>query len=278
MGEITEHERLFGLIFSLCVLNQSQEIDIARQYLCDRLHKSERTINYWVQDMVEEGVISVDVKRGRGARCTYKLNAQTFARFLDDKMRNTLHINAQVNAQTVAQFSGLSRTLSNSINVENKFNNKYNNSSFDAERAKSDDEEEKEKFDLFKEDEILKTISEDSKRRFTIWWQKFNCAPEFKNRYKAAMAEFAQMSEQYQAAAIKVISKYGHWSEPNPYYYIQHFAPIFLNGREQYRAYKAGSQLVRVRWNDEQPITTPDIADWFGLEVLDAHFERGFEN
>lgn len=276
MAEITEHERLFGLIFSLCVLNKNTEVDIAVSYIAERIHKTTRTIQLWIADMVEEGIIDVDIKRGRGARNTFKLNTKRFSHFLDDKIRKELQINANENTKALSDISGLPRTPSMDNNGENKFNNKYNKSSFEA--SSPEEEEGKEKVILFKEDEIEGMVSDEVKRRFAKFWQKFSAAEEFKNRYKKTLCEFAALSEQWQEAAIKVVEKYGHWSEPNPYYYIQHFKPLFLDGRAQYQVWKAGGQLVRVRYEGEQPITTPDIARWFGLDILDEHFEKGFEN
>lgn len=276
MSEITEHERLFGLIYSLCVLNKSTEVDISVAYIAERLHKTTRTIQNWIADMVEEGVIFVDVKRGRGVRNVFRLNTKGFSHFIDEKIRKVWEENTQENTKGFSDFSGLPRTPSMDNNVENKFNNKYNNSSFET--SSQEDEDGEKKIDLFKEDEIWKNVSDEVKRRFAIFWQKFSASEEYKNRYKISLVEFNKLSEEWQNAAIKVVEKYGHWSEPNPYFYLQNFAPLFLDGRQQYKVYKAGGQLCRVKYHDEQPITTPDIARWFGLEILDAHFERGFEN
>ena len=274
MGEITEHERLFGLIFSLCVLNESTEIDIARSYLCERLHKSERTINYWVSDLINDGLITQDIKRGRGARCTYKLNAQRFAHFLDDKTRKILLENAQLNAQQDCAIKGLPHTPSMEYNYsKNKFNNNII-SSFDA-SAKG--EEDGQKFELFRDDEEEKKIDEMTRASFHEFWKKFAPEGEMTKRYQKALIEWSHMTETFRSACLAMLDKVGKPQEKNPYFYLQHFAPVFLNDRQQYNAWKQHVQLCRVRYEDQQQICSAWMASIFCLEVLDEHYERIFE-
>lgn len=263
-GEVTEHERLFGIIFSLCVLNKTTRIDIGNAYLSERLKKTERTVQRWIADMIDEGIVSVDVHRGRSARNTYQLNMTRLSYFLDDKTRQVLQENTTGNTTGLSDFN---------INIKNKYNNNII-SSFDASTKGEEDGQE---IVLFKEDEIINSVSPETKQLFNVFWKKFNPIDSQKRKYKLALAEFSQMDEIYQRAAIAFLDKFGKPAEPNPYFYLQHFSPIFLDERQCYEAYKQHVQLCRVRYQDRQPICSAWMAELFKLTVLDDHYEKKFE-
>lgn len=283
IAEITEHERLFALLYTLCLQNGKPDIELGVSYICERLHKSERTIRYWIADMVEEGCITVEVKRGRGARNTFRLNMQLIAGFIDEKTCKVLTENRQANMQQVAGFGGLPLNPSNDKKRENNKKNNKNNSSFDA-STKAEDEKEierGEKIILFREDEEVAEIDAETKKQFAMFWRMFKPDEEMKSRYKKALIEWSRMTDIWREACLTLLRGGRHpQDEKNPYYFLQHFGPenYFLNGRQQYDMWKKGMQLCRVRYNGNQPIVTPFIAELFKLDILDDHFEKGFEN
>lgn len=281
--EITDHERLFALLYTLCLQNGKPDIELGRSYICERLRISERTYNNWVNDLIASGVLSVDVKRGRGARNTYKLNAQLIARYLSDKTRKEWLENAQSNAQQDCAFSGLPLNPSNDKKIENNKKNIKTKKSPQKKVFSSDledgqnFEEKEEKFILFREDEEARAISPDVKKSFGEFWRKFAPVEKEQKKYKRALAEWNRIGDVYRSACLKVLDKFGKPAEQNPYFYLQHFAPVFLDERQCYEAYKQHVQLCRVRYDGKQPICSAWMAEIFKLEVLDDHYEKRFE-
>ncbi len=283
MAEVTDHERLFALLFNLCVQNKSAQIELGIAYLCERLHKSERTIKYWVSDLINEGCIIVDVKRGRGARNTFILNMQTFAHFIDEKTCKLLQENVQANVQTLAPFSSLPQTPSMDKKKENNKKSIKTKKSPQKKDFSSDLEDgqnfeiEKEKINLFRDDETARAIAPEVKKSFGEFWRKFAPVEKEQKKYKRALMQWAEMSETWRNACLAMLDKIGKPQEPNPYFYLQHFAPVFLDERQQYAAWKQHVQLCRVRYDDKQPICSVWMAHIFGLTVLDDHYEKKFE-
>lgn len=273
-----DHERLFALLFNLCIQNKSTQIELGYAYLAERLRRSERTVKYWIEDLIVANTISVDIKRGRGARNTFRLNMQTIAGFLDEKTCKLLQENMQINMQTIAGFNGLPHTPSNDKKSLNNKNNDKNISSFDA-SAKGDEDGQKkeEKIILFAEDEKAARVEPEIKKQFGKWWKLFAPIEKEQCKYHRALIEWNSMTPEYRDAAIIMLEKCGKPKEQNPYFYLQHFAPVFLNERQQYEAWKQHVQLCRVRFNGEQPICSAWMAEIFKLTVLDPEYNKKFE-
>ena len=192
-------------------------------------------------------------------------------------MRQVLQKNTTSNTTQVSCFSGL--PLNPSIEYNNP-GNKFNDniiSSFD--KAEDDGQilEEKNKIILFADEEKIDQLDEEAKKLFAEFWKLFSPADKEKCKYRRAMAQWAQMSPAWRLACVRYLEKIGKPAEPNPYFFLQHFAPAFLNEREQYNAWKQGAQLCRVRYDGKQPICSAWMAGLFGLEIIDDHYEKRFE-
>ena len=129
---------------------------------------------------------------------------------------------------------------------------------------------------LFAQDEI----KNETKSSFAEFWKLFNPDEDQKCKYKVALSEWNNMDENWRAAAITLFSRGARTNERNPYFFLQHFRPTkyFLNKREQYNAYKQGTQLCRVRWNGDSRVMAALFADVFKMEILDDHYEKRFDN
>ena len=142
-------------------------------------------------------------------------------------------------------------------------------------------EEEIKNFNLFRDNSDYDNISKEVKEQFSEFWKLFNPDESQRCKYKVALLEWSQMSYLYREACLKLLEKFGKpKDEPNPYFYLQHFAPKFLNEREQYDYCKlpGDKQLCLVRWRDKQKVCVPFVAEVFKLEIIDNHFEKKFKN
>lgn len=303
MAEVTDHERLFALLFNLCVQNKSAQIELGNAYIAERLHTTERTIRRWVADMIDEGCILVDVSRGRGARNTYILNRTGLSDFLDEKTMQILFKenrtdmsdfneekigqdvtkNRTANRTGLSDFSSLPQTPS--IDKKKENNKKSIKTKKSPQKKVFSDiledgqnfEIEKEKINLFRDDETARAIAPEVKKSFGEFWRKFAPVEKEQKKYKRALIQWNEMSETWRNACLEMLDKIGKPQEPNPYFYLQHFAPVFLDERQQYAAWKQHVQLCRVRYEDKQPICSAWMAHIFGLTVLDDHYEKKFE-
>lgn len=128
---------------------------------------------------------------------------------------------------------------------------------------------------LFAQDEI----ENETKSSFAEFWRLFKPDEDQKCKYKVALGEWNRMEENWRMAAIILFSRGARTNERNPYFFLQHFRPTkyFLNEREQYDAYKQGTQLCRVRWNGDSRVMAALFAEIFKMEILDDHYEKRFE-
>ena len=128
---------------------------------------------------------------------------------------------------------------------------------------------------LFAQDEI----ENETKSSFAEFWRLFKPDEDQKCKYKVALGEWNRMEENWRMAAITLFSRGARTNERNPYFFLQHFRPTkyFLNEREQYDAYKQGTQLCRVRWNGDSRVMAALFANVFKMEILDDHYEKRFE-
>ena len=302
MADVTDHERLFALLFGFCVQNKSAQVELGNTYLAERLHTTERTVRRWIADMIDEGCILVDINRGRGARNTYILNRTRLSDFLDEKTMQILFKenrtdmsdfndekigqdvteNRTANRTGLSDFSGLPQTPSNDKKREN---NKKNIKTKKSPQKKVSSDfledgqnfDEKEKIILFRDDETCARATADEKKSFAEFWKLFAPIEKEKCKYKKALAQWVEMPEVYREACIKYLTRTGKPQEQNPYFYLQHFAPVFLDERQQYEAHKQHVQLVRVRFGDKQPICSAWMASIFQLQVIDPEYNKKFE-
>lgn len=282
IAEITEHERLFALLYTLCLQNGKPDIELGISYIAERLHKTERTVRRWIADMIEEGCITVDVKRGRNARNTFKLNMTLMSDFIDEKTGQLLQKNRTPNMTHMSDFSGLPLNPSSDKKRENNKKNIKTKKSpqkkvFSSDLDDGQNFEEKEEFILFREDEEARAISPDVKKSFGEFWKKFAPVEKEQTKYKRALNEWNRIGDVYRSACLKMLDKLGKPLEQNPYFYLQHFGPVFLNEKQCYEAWKQHVQLCRVRFEDKQPICSAWMAEIFQLTVLDDHYEKRFD-
>ena len=105
---------------------------------------------------------------------------------------------------------------------------------------------------------------------FEKFWNLYEPAPEFHNRYGAAKVAFEQRSEVAQRAMIASLEEHpGMKGSPNPYFFVVDFPepkPAFLSGQEQDRLGERGIPLVMVKYNGEFLICTRNTMELFGLE------------
>ena len=95
------------------------------------------------------------------------------------------------------------------------------------------------------------------------FWNLYEPAPEFHNRYGATKIAFEQRSEVAQRAMIASLEEHpGMKGSPNPYFFVQDFPepqPVFLRGDE-------GGDIVQVRYNGAYKLCTRATMELFGLE------------
>ena len=105
---------------------------------------------------------------------------------------------------------------------------------------------------------------------FEKFWNLYEPAPEFHNRYGATKVAFEQRSEVAQRAMIASLEEHpGMKGSPNPYFFVMDFPepqPHFLSGQEQDRLREQGIPLVQVKYNGKFLICTRATMELFGLE------------
>ena len=86
---------------------------------------------------------------------------------------------------------------------------------------------------------------------FEKFWNLYEPAPEFHNRYGATKVAFEQRSEVAQRAMIASLEEHpGMKGSPNPYFFVVDFPepqPHFLSGLEQDELRKQGVALVQLK-------------------------------
>lgn len=104
------------------------------------------------------------------------------------------------------------------------------------------------------------------------FWNLYEPAPEFHNRYGATKIAFEQRSEVAQRAMIASLEEHpGMKGSPNPYFFVVDFPepqPYFLSGVEQDEYKKSRIPLVQVKYNGQFKICTRDTMTRFNLEFV----------
>lgn len=150
--------------------------------------------------------------------------------------------------------------------------------------SKSKEEEEEEKLleekinkgeiQLFKK---IEDVPVDIRNSFEEFWQLFRPDQSQAAKYKVSLMQWKDMDPRYREAVLRWLHN-GNMSENrNPYYFLQHVRPQFLNKREQLQLHKAGKKLVSVHYDGKQWVCTAYVADLFQLEILDPEYNKKFE-
>lgn len=267
--------------------------EVSNQTIMDMCGIKRASFFRYISTLIESGYIEKRGGNGRGNISIY---------YITKKGLNLIPFNSKKGSQNDTERvlkmneKGLNLIpINKGINKE--INKEYSLSSFDGSNESKEEEDEifiKEKNinnsvispedeqkaledvkNLFAQDDI----ATETKSSFADWWKLFNPDEDQKCKYKVALSEWNKMEENWREAAITLLSRGARTNERNPYFFLQHFRPTkyFLNEREQYDAYKQGTQLCRVRWNNDSRVMAALFADVFKMEILDDHYEKRFE-
>ena len=153
--------------------------------------------------------------------------------------------------------------------------------------SKSKEEEEEEKLleekinkgeiQLFRNDCKIEDVPAEIRNEFEEFWQSFRPDPSQYAKYKVSLMQWKDMDPRYRQAVRRWLHDGNVSENRNPYYFLQHVRPQFLNKREQLQLHKAGKQLVSVRLDGKQWVCTAYVADLFQLEILDPEYNKKFE-
>ena len=262
---------------------------VSNQTIMDMCGMNRKSLSRYIDKLIQAGYVEKVSGDGRGNIFIYYISKKgdkmtTFSEEKggqnDPKRGTNLPIKGD-------KMTPINKGINKEINKENSL------SSFDGSKAAKEEEDkifiEKENINnpedeqkaledmknLFAQDEI----GNETKSSFAEFWKLFNPDEDQKCKYKVALSEWNRMEESWRAAAITLFSRGARTNERNPYFFLQHFRPTkyFLNEREQYDAYKQGTQLCRVRWNRDSRVMAALFADVFKMEILDDHYEKRFE-
>ncbi len=282
-----------ALVFdTICGLIREKGIgEIANSTLLEMLGiKSKNTLDDAIDKIIKVGYIEKRAGDGRGNKCIYYITEKGSknAPFMNKKGVRICTERGQNLTEKGSENDPINTVLNEELNK--------NLSSFEVQSPSKDEREEDKIFiekeninnpedeqkaledlkNLFAQDEI----GNETKSSFSEFWKLFNPDEDQKCKYKVALSEWNRMEENWRAAAITLFSRGARTNERNPYFFLQHFRPTkyFLNEREQYDAYKQGTQLCRVRWgNGCSRVMAALFADVFKMEILDGHYEKRFE-
>lgn len=153
--------------------------------------------------------------------------------------------------------------------------------------SKSKEEEEEEKLleekinkgeiQLFRNDCKIEDVPAEIRKSFEEFWQLFRPDPNQQAKYKVSLMQWKDMDPRYREAVLRWLHDGNVTMNRNPYYFLQHVRPQFLNKREQLQLHKAGKQLVSVRLDGKQWVCTAYVADLFQLDILDPDYNKKFE-
>lgn len=263
--------------------------NVSNDTLINLIGRDKKSIYRWIDRLVDAGYLEKVGGKGRGNISIYYITKKggKLPPFEEEK-RGQIDTEKGANmTEKGGEMPPINKGINKEINKENSL------SSFDGSKAAKEEEDkifiEKENINnpedeqkaledvknLFAQDEI----GNETKSSFAEFWKLFNPDEDQKCKYKVALSEWNRMEENWRAAAITLFSRGARTNERNPYFFLQHFRPTkyFLNEREQYDAYKQGTQLCRVRWNRDSRVMAALFADVFKMEILDDHYEKRFK-
>lgn len=264
--------------------------EVSNQTIMDLCGVKRASLFRYITSLIESGYIEKRSGDGRGNISIYYITKKGLNLSTLKQEKGSQNETERVSKKSIKglNLSTINKGINKEINKENSL------SSFDGSKAAKEEEDkifiEKENINnpedeqkaledvknLFAQDEI----GNETKSSFAEFWKLFNPDEDQKCKYKVALYEWNRMEENWRAAAITLFSRGARTNERNPYFFLQHFRPTkyFLNEREQYDAYKQGTQLCRVRWgNGCSRVMAALFADVFKMEILDDHYEKRFE-
>ena len=268
--------------------------NVSNDTIIDLIGRDKKSIYRWIDSLIKAGYLEKVGGKGRGNISIYYITKKggNMTPFVGKEKRGQIDTEKGANmTEKGGEMPPINKGENKEINKENSL------SSFDGSKAAKEEEDkifiEKENINnsvispedeqkaledvknLFAQDEI----GNETKSSFAEFWKLFNPDEDQKCKYKVALYEWNRMEENWRAAAITLFSRGARTNERNPYFFLQHFSPTkyFLNEREQYDAYKQGTQLCRVRWNRDSRVMAALFADVFKMEILDDHYEKRFE-
>ena len=150
--------------------------------------------------------------------------------------------------------------------------------------SKSKEEEEEEKLleEKINKGEIqlfskIEDVPVEIRNSFEEFWQLFRPDQSQAAKYKVSLMQWRDMNPKFREAVLRWLRDGNVTMNRNPYYFLQHVRPQFLNKREQLQLHKAGKKLVSVRYDGKQWVCTAYVADLFQLDILDPDYNKKFE-
>jgi len=154
--------------------------------------------------------------------------------------------------------------------------------------SKSKEEEEEERklleekinkgeIQLFRNDRKIEDVPPEIRKSFEEFWQSFKPDPSQSAKYKVSLLQWNDMDPKFREAVLRWLHDGNVTMNRNPYYFLQHVRPQFLNKREQLQLHKAGKKLCRVRYDGKQWVCTAYVADLFQLDILDPDYNKTLE-
>ena len=247
LGAITA--LVFDTICGLLRNNESGEI--ANKTLREFLGCTKPTLNNAVKALEVNGYILCKTGVGRGNSSIYALTekGKENCPFMDEKR------------ETMFQKKGNKVSIKGKqcFPINKELNKELNNQS--RAHATLMDGEEKD----FNKDNYME--------HFADFWNLFEPDGEYQNRRMACADLWANMTDNYRAACIAKLQENGKPAEPNPYFYLQKFAPELLNGNKKLdKLIAAGTHIVQVKVDGKYNLCTYDEATLFGLDITQEHF------
>lgn len=149
-------------------------------------------------------------------------------------------------------------------------------------KSKEEEEEEKMLEEKINKGEIqlfskIEDVPVDIRNSFEEFWQLFRPDQSQAAKYKVSLMQWKDMDPKFREAVLRWLRDGNVTMNRNPYYFLQHVRPQFLNKREQLQLHKAGKKLVSVRLDGKQWVCTAYMADLFQLDILDPEYNKKFE-
>lgn len=123
----------------------------------------------------------------------------------------------------------------------------------------------------------IEDVPVEIRNSFEEFWQLFRPDQSQAAKYKVSLMQWKDMDPKFRDAVLRWLRDGNVTMNRNPYYFLQHVRPQFLNHREQLQLHKAGKKLVSVRMDGKQWVCTAYVADLFQLEILDPEYNKKFE-
>lgn len=235
------------------LLQDNETGSIANGALCDILGITVPGLRKILTKLIGDGYLIQTTSTGRGNKTIYTLTEKGKLCFTFSSQKRETLFQKKVNF--------VSKKGKQSFTINKELNKELNLS---RTQARVMDGEEKD-FNVME--------------NFNQFWKLFAADAEYQNRRMACVELWSNMDDNYKHACLVKLERNGKPDEPNPYYYLQHFAPELLNGTKLIeKKIAAGEHIVQVKVMDKekrQPrfdFCTFDEAQLFGLDITKEHF------